>query len=201
MAKRTYYIPSRNGILSLMSPEFKWFGGFAKSQGRKCVQSLHDTLHAINPAWRILDTTTRSTSELGVRLSARNMTIKVNERDCDLEAVYQASKVYEGNIGPHPEMYTRPGGEVKSELKAKTIGLKIVGYNFNGVTYPAEPKHDFYYNLVLRSFAEHPDLGNAVMDYDCFTDITFNPDKGINCQAAAIANYVYLRRSGKARSQ
>lgn len=41
MAKRTYYIPSRDGILSLMSPEFKWFGGFAKISGQQGLRGQH----------------------------------------------------------------------------------------------------------------------------------------------------------------
>ena len=34
------------------------------------------------------------------------------------------------------------------------------------------------------------------MEYDAFTDIAFNPQKSINCQAEAAAVYVSLKRQG-----
>ena len=35
-----------------------------------------------------------------------------------------------------------------------------------------------------------------VLCYDAFTDIEFNPQKSINCQAEAVAIYVSLHRQG-----
>ena len=35
-----------------------------------------------------------------------------------------------------------------------------------------------------------------MLAYEAFTDIEFNPDKSINCQARAAALYVSLRREG-----
>ena len=34
------------------------------------------------------------------------------------------------------------------------------------------------------------------MEYDAFTDIAFNPQKSINCQAEAAAIYVSLKKQG-----
>ena len=34
------------------------------------------------------------------------------------------------------------------------------------------------------------------MAYDAFTDIEFNPDKSLNCQARAAAMFVALNREG-----
>ena len=40
----------------------------------------------------------------------------------------------------------------------------------------------------------HPDLTEQISVYDAFTDIEFNPQKSINCQAEAAALYVSLKR-------
>ena len=41
-----------------------------------------------------------------------------------------------------------------------------------------------------ESYTEH------MLGYDAFTDIEFNPQKSINCQAEAAAVYVSLRKQG-----
>ena len=40
----------------------------------------------------------------------------------------------------------------------------------------------------------NPKLADALMEYDAFTDIAFNPEKSLNCQAEAAAIYVSLRK-------
>lgn len=43
---------------------------------------------------------------------------------------------------------------------------------------------------------ENPALAETVLSYDAFTDIEFNPQKSLNCQAAAAARFVSLHRLG-----
>ena len=43
----------------------------------------------------------------------------------------------------------------------------------------------------------NPELADQLMAFDAFTDIEFNPNRQINCQAAAAALYVSLRQQGK----
>ena len=39
-------------------------------------------------------------------------------------------------------------------------------------------------------------MGKAAASYTAFTDIAFNPEKSLNCQARAVAIYVSLRKNG-----
>ena len=43
---------------------------------------------------------------------------------------------------------------------------------------------------------ENPALTETVLSYNAFTDIEFNPQKSLNCQAAAAARFVSLHRLG-----
>lgn len=42
----------------------------------------------------------------------------------------------------------------------------------------------------------NPELAEHLMDFDAFTDIEFNPEKSLNCQARSAALYVSLVREG-----
>lgn len=43
---------------------------------------------------------------------------------------------------------------------------------------------------------QHKDLCAQLGEFRAFTDIEFNPDRSINCQAEAVAIYCGLSRSG-----
>ena len=43
---------------------------------------------------------------------------------------------------------------------------------------------------------QHPELTEQIIQFDSFTDIVFNPEKSINCQARTVAVYVSLVQSG-----
>ena len=46
-------------------------------------------------------------------------------------------------------------------------------------------------------FGEDPELAAAVETYDAFTDIEFNPERSLNCQARSAALYRSLVHAGK----
>ena len=48
----------------------------------------------------------------------------------------------------------------------------------------------------INALLENEKLAAAVLEYDAFTDIEFNPDRSLNCQAKAAACFVGLRRAG-----
>ena len=54
----------------------------------------------------------------------------------------------------------------------------------------------FYNWLYINALNLNNDLADQVIEYDAFTDIVFNPQKSINCQAEAAAIYVSLRKQG-----
>ncbi len=48
----------------------------------------------------------------------------------------------------------------------------------------------------MNALAQSKALAEQILEYDAFTDIEFNPQKSINCQAEAAAVYVSLQRLG-----
>jgi hypothetical protein len=48
--------------------------------------------------------------------------------------------------------------------------------------------------------ATDPELIEKLTAYEAFTDIEFNPEKSINCQARSAALYVSLHRAGLIKS-
>lgn len=63
--------------------------------------------------------------------------------------------------------------------------------------YPLIPKNAFYEWLYIRALADDADWIAENVVYDAYTDIEFNPEKQVNCQARAFAGYKTLA----ARSQ
>ena len=58
--------------------------------------------------------------------------------------------------------------------------------------WPLDPQTAFYDWLYINALRQNKDLAETIMLYDGFSDIEFNPDKSINCQAASAALYKSL---------
>lgn len=67
---------------------------------------------------------------------------------------------------------------------------------FDGKEYPLFPRTAFYNWIYLNALMENSELAEQLLAFDGFTDIEFNPDKSLNCQAEAAALYVTLARKG-----
>ena len=115
MAKRPCYRPLENyvGYRTVDSAEFKWNPGFAFSQKQKNVVALHDAIHRIDPAAKVLEISSKSLQPLGVSLSAFNLKFPFGGAACSVESVFQASKVFEGGVGPFPELYSQDSRAVR----------------------------------------------------------------------------------------
>lgn len=81
----------------------------------------------------------------------------------------------------------------KKDQRLKNSG-KIVKFNFNGRIFETEPKTFFYNWLYINTLNLYNELSNQLIEFDAFTDIEFNPQKSVNCQAEAAAIYVSLRK-------
>lgn len=53
----------------------------------------------------------------------------------------------------------------------------------------------FYDWLYVNALYLNKDLAKQVLEFDAFTDIEFNPNKAINCQARSAAIFVSLYRN------
>ena len=74
---------------------------------------------------------------------------------------------------------------------------KVVGFEFEGDRYDNIPTTFFYNWLYVNALTKQCKLCEELASYGAFTDIEFNPNKSINCQAEAASVYVSLLISGK----
>ena len=83
--------------------EFQWFSDFAISQKRKCINSLHQNYLSHNKDKNILEISSKSENELGVKLSTFNLMIHKNEKSFSVESAYQSGKIFE-HSDPHIDL-------------------------------------------------------------------------------------------------
>ena len=195
MAKRPVFISIKNRPYVLMQMiDFPYFNGFAISQKQKSINSLHSVFRLQNPDKKILEISSKSTEEIGVKLSAFNLKFKKGENEYFVESLFQGSKVFEKG-GPYTDIYDLPGYEGKRDVRLKESG-QIVGFSLFGDSFSNEPKTFFYNWLYINALMSNPELVSELVKYDAFTDIEFNPQKSLNCQAEAVAIFVALYRAG-----
>ena len=197
MAIRPLFIPrpDRGPLVEVMPVEIKWHGGFAVSQKQKNIAELHAKAKelGIHP---ILEISTKSPDEVGRRLSAFNLKIEINCEKKSLESVYQSSKVF-SESGQHEHLMDYDPFRAKKEIKTLGKG-DIICFKFMGKEYPTEPKNAFYDWLYIRAIAPHEDWLKRNIKYAAYTDIEFTPDKSINCQGRAVAEFHALSMRGSA---
>ena len=136
--------------------------------------------------------------ELGVELSAFNLMIRTKIpglEEFSVESAFQASKVFESG-GPYTDLLFKSSREAKKDPRIRNGG-NLVRFEYFHKSYPLEPKDYFYCWLYINALAQNEEKAEAVMQYDSFTDIEFNPKKQFNCQAKALAVYAGLVTAGK----
>ena len=176
--------------------DFDYVKGMSLKQKQKCALSLQQAFLQTHKDKKLLEVSRASDSELGMRLSAFNLMKDVPSlgKSLPLECVFQGGKVYE-NGGPYLDMYEMEPGQAKKDERKENSG-RIIAFEFEGKRFPILPRTLFYDYLYLNALKENPELGKELLVYDGFTDIFFNPDKALNCQAISCAKYVSLSRLG-----
>lgn len=199
MATRPVYIPKVTGeFLVLANPiEFKWHAGMAVSQKQKSIDSLHDAAkHQIVGINNILEVSSKSKQSIGVKLSAFNLliTTKRYSRVFSVECAYQSSKVFESGK-QYLDLLNSTSIEAKKDPRLKNSG-RVISFRFYGQEWPITPLTAFYDWLYINALKNNPELHSEIEKYDAFTDIEFNPEKSINCQAYAVSLFLSLKRRG-----
>ncbi len=199
MATRPIFVPrpSTGPLVEVVPLEISWHSGFAVSQKQKNIVSLHKAAQeaGIQP---VLEISTKSFEEVGRRLSAFSLKIEVFGQMKTLESVYQSSKVFSVS-GQHEFLMDLQPSAAKKEVRSLGLG-EIVAFRFMGRDFPTEPKNAFYDWLYLRAIAPHEDWIKANLDYAAYSDIEFTPNKSINCQGRAVAEFHALSMRGNALS-
>lgn len=199
MAKRPIFIAESSGptLVRVQSVEFTWHAGMAMSRRQMSMRSLHQEAQALHPGARILEVSRMSEDPLGEQLSAFNLTLKHPQlvRDVPVECAFQSSKVFELG-GPFLDLLEVNPADAKRDVRLQESG-RLTGFKYDGEDWPNEPLTAFYDWIYINALRRKPKLAETVMQYDIFTDIAFNPEKSINCQAGAVALFVSLVRRGE----
>lgn len=194
MAQRPIYIPCITGseFVRTQMVEFQWFPGLSKTQKQQSILSLHESAKIRFNLKSILEISSKSEIELGVKLSSFNLkfTTKKYNRTFSVESAFQASKVFE-NGGPFYDILEKTSKEAKMDERLRSSG-RLINFKFFGKEFPLEPKTLFYDWLYINALLTNEGLKDELIKFDGFTDIEFNPNKSINCQAHSAALYVSL---------
>lgn len=174
--------------------EFDYYKGFALSQKQKSIDSFHENISKIDHKFKILEISTKSTTDIGRLLSAFNLRYIENEKNYAIENVFQSSKVFE-NGGPYLDLLNVHPREAKRDERLQNSG-KLICFNLNGREWPLTPKTMFYDWIYINALYNNSYLAEKILDYNVFTDIEFNHKKSINCQARAAAIFVSLSKRG-----
>lgn len=197
MAIRPIFSPSLEGplLVSTSHVEFQWFPGMAKSQAQKSIDSLHQQAQVKLGVSKVLEISSKSRDDIGVQLSAFNLMIRTrNGREFSLECAYQASKVFERG-GPFVDLLSAKSIDAKRDERLTKFG-RLIKFKFFSFEFDLEPRTAFYDWLYINALHKQQHLAEVVLDYRAFSDIAFNPERSINCQAYAAALYVSLHKRG-----
>ena len=197
MAERPIFIPCPDSdeLVKEVFLQIKWHSGFAPVQKEKNIEELvrAGQAHGITP---LLEISTKSKSERGRHMSAFYMKVPTQRYgEIKLELAFQGSKVFERG-GPYTDLYRKGDkeiGEAKRDPRLKESGA-LIGFSFEGIDFPLEPKTTFYDWLYCSFLANYRDWAVKLFAYAGFTDVEFNPHRSINCQARSAALFLSLMK-------
>ena len=193
MAKRPIFLPMHDGkrLVREFYVNFDWHPGMSVKQKQKNIRAIHEGARREYGVKNPLEVSTKSESELGVALSSFNLVFHtVRGQALTVESAFQGSKVFEFG-GPFVDLFSEAPRDAKRDERLRGSG-RLVAFSFFGRDWPLEPKTAFYDWLYINALRQNPDLATQVTDCDAFTDIEFNPEVSINCQARSAALYSAL---------
>lgn len=202
MATRPIFIVEPDGpaFVRVQTVDFTWHAGMARSRKQMSMRSLRAAAQKLHPDARLLEVSRMSDSSLGEQLSAFNLTLDHPGHDepVPVECVFQSSKQFERG-GPFLDLLTALPIDAKRDPRLQASGY-LTGFRLLDEAWSKNPPNAFYDWIYINALHRHPDLASAILQFDIFTDIAFNPKKSINCQARAVALYVALTRRGELKS-
>ena len=198
MALRPIFAPSLDGENFILEDyvDFKWHPGMSKKQKQRSIAELHNEANAKHGLSKPLEISSKSEDDLGVALSSFNLTFTTKQRNLTLtvESAFQGSKTFERG-GPFRDIFFLSPKDAKRDLRLRESGA-LTEFNFFGSVWGLKPRTAFYDWLYINALRTHPEFEQRISNYDYFTDIEFNPDKSVNCQARSAAIYCSLAARG-----
>lgn len=198
MARRPVFLPiyQKNDAPPLTAEtsfDIPWATGFARIQKEKNIKSLHAAAEA-QGIYPILEVSTKSDAPVGRHLSSFNLQVLYNKKKIPLESAFQGSKEFE-NGGPYNDIYLMEARDAKRDPRLQQSGA-IRAFTYDNYKFPTFPQTAFYDWLYLTALQPHSGWIRENMlnkkRYAGFTDIEFNPQKSLNCQARSCALLVSL---------
>jgi type I restriction enzyme M protein len=195
MARRpTFLISEDKPYFKEVNMQFTYFNGFSIQQKQKSVESLHAAIKKLYPESKVLEISRYSLTELGTKLSAFNLAVSIDGKKTTVESAFQSSKVFE-NGGPYTDLFYSPSIVSKKDQRLSSSG-RLMKFVLLGNEFPTRPKTFFYDWLYVNAVSQNTELLTKLSEYNAFTDIAFNPEKSINCQARSAAICVSLFKKG-----
>ncbi|MGZ5876014.1 MAG: DarT1-associated NADAR antitoxin family protein [Bradyrhizobium sp.] len=195
MAERPVFVPSTTGsqLVQEVQIRFPWHPGLAPSQKKRNVFELHHAALArgLGP---LLEISSKSELEVGKKLSAFHLKVEAEGETATVECAFQGSKVFECG-GPFPDLFRKTSIEAKRDARLKESG-RLIGFKFEGRNFPISPTTVFYDWLYFRALYPHREWIARRDEWAGFTDIEFNPERSINCQARSFAVFISLMKRG-----
>ena len=191
MASRPVFVPKFDPkhLVEEVMVDFVWHPGMAPSQKKKNIAALHEAASSIGLT-PLLEVSTKSEVQLGQRLSAFSLQLITPDfSKIYLEAAFQGSKVFQDK-SHYPEIYYFDSLSAKKDPRTKD--KKLYHFDYFGDIWPLVPKTAFYDWLYLSALRPHKEYLKRLFYFKGFTDIEFNPEKSINCQARTCALLVSL---------
>ena len=197
MAQRPVYVSiSRPPFFQQIDVEFVFNAGFSVAQKQRNIEAIHQAFLRRYPDKATLEISSKSLNPLGVNLSAFNLKKQIGSLKIEVpvENAYQGGKKFLFG-GPYTDLYHVSPKEAKRDERLQTSG-PLRAFSFEGVDYPTEPKNGFYDWIYIQAIKENKEMGEEIKNYSAFTDVEFNPNKSINCQARAAAMFVGIATAG-----
>jgi hypothetical protein len=191
MAERPIFIPAPDTpeLVKEIYLRIKWHTGFATVQKEKNVVELHAAATAAGYS-PVLEVSSKSVEKLGRHLSAFHLKVQSRVGEIPLESAFQGSKIFERG-GPFTELYGADARTAKRDNRLRDSG-RILAFQFDGIRFPTEPRTAFYDWLYVNAIYPHREWLTRLNRYAGFTDIEFNPERSVNCQARSCALFVSL---------
>jgi hypothetical protein len=198
MAERPIFAPVLSGpiLVRTWNIAFTWHAGMSVKQAHKSIDSLHEEAKRQLSVGKVLEISSKSRDPKGVKLSAFNLMINTKKyrETFSVECAYQSAKVFERG-GPYKDLREKSSREAKLDHRLKESG-PLRKFSFFEVDWDLEPKTAFYDWLYINALHNAPELADYVLQHQAFSDIAFNPEKSLNCQAYSAALYVSFHERG-----
>lgn len=197
MANRPVYVPmTRAPFYQEWNVEFTYNAGLSTAQKQRNIEAIHSAFLKRKSDAVPLEISSKSLTPLGVKLSAFNLKKHLPSLNIDIpvENAYQGGKKFKFG-GPYTDLYQISPKEAKNDERLKNSGA-MTAYVFEDAEYPLEPKNGFYDWIYIQALCENKEFMEEITKYNAFTDVEFNPNKSINCQARAAAIFVGIAKAG-----